>query len=114
MGWTSLQGLGDRGAAVASTLADIGAQGSRLANADNLECRAKVTLLVIVGWDNLRHELGAFCYILTGLFSYVCPYVRELKGVVKWAASNRDAFERAVSTSQQATALLGNISRLLP
>ena len=114
LGWTSLQGLGDRGAAVASTLADIGAQGSRLANADNLECRAKVTLLVIVGWDNLRHELGAFCYILTGLFSYVCPYVRELKGVVKWAASNRDAFERAVSTSQQATALLGNISRLLP
>ena len=46
--------MGDRGEAVASTLADIGAQESRLANADILARGAKVTLSVIVGADNLR------------------------------------------------------------
>ena len=46
--------MGDRGAAVASTLSDIRAQESRLANADSLARRAKVTLLVIFGSDNLR------------------------------------------------------------
>ena len=57
--------------------------------------------------------MGTFCYILTGLFGYACPYVRELKGIVEWATSNRDTFERAVSTSHQATALLDDISYLL-
>ena len=47
--WTSLQGLGDRGAAVVLTLADILDQDSRLANTDSLSRGAKVTLLVIVG-----------------------------------------------------------------
>ena len=112
-GWTPLQGLGDRGAAVASTLADIGDQESRLSNTDNLSCGEKVTLSVIFGLDNLRCELGTFCYILTGLFGYTCTYIRELKRVVEWAASNIDAFERAISTSHQATALLRNVSRLL-
>ena len=37
-GWTSIQSLGGRGAAVASNLADIGAQDSRFVNADNLAC----------------------------------------------------------------------------
>ena len=46
--WTSLQGMGDRVEAVASTLADIGAQDSRLANADSLARGAKVTLYIIV------------------------------------------------------------------
>ena len=75
--------MGDRGAAVASTLTDIGAQDYRLTNADSLACGAKVTLLVIVGSDNLRRKLGTFCYILMGLFGYACPYVRELKGIVE-------------------------------
>ena len=57
--------------------------------------------------------MGTFCYILTGLFGYACPYVRVLKGVVEWAAPNRDAFKRAVLTSHQATALLDNVSHLL-
>ena len=105
--------MGDRGEAVASTLADIGAQDSRLANADSMDCEEKVTLSVIVGLDNLRRELGTFCYILTGLFGYVCPYVRELKGIVEWAASNRYAFEQEVSNSHQATALLDDISCLM-
>ena len=48
-GLKSLQDLGDRGAAVASTLADTEAQDSCLVNADNLACVAKVTLSVIVG-----------------------------------------------------------------
>ena len=52
--WTSLQGMGDKGEAVASSLADIGAQDSRLANADSLAHRANVTLSVIVVSDNLR------------------------------------------------------------
>ena len=69
------------------TLADIGAQDSRLANVDSLARRAKVTLSVIVGADNLRRELGTFCYILTGLFRYACPYVRDIKGVVEWSVS---------------------------
>ena len=54
-----------------------------------------------------------FCYILMGLFGYACPYVHDLKGVVEWEASNRDVFERAVSTSHQATDLFDNIYRLL-
>ena len=98
--------MGDKGAAVASTLADIGAQDSRLANADSLARGANVTLSVIVGSDNLRRKLGTFCYILTGLFGYACSYVRELKGIVKWEASNRDAFERAFSNSHHATTLI--------
>ena len=111
--WTSLQGMGDRGDAVASTLAYIGAKDSRLANADSLARRAKVTLSVIVGADNLRRELGTFCYILTGLFGYACPYVRELKGIVEWTVSNQDAFERSISKSHQVTALLDDVSRLM-
>ena len=95
------------------TLADIGAQDSRLSNADSLARIAKLTLSVIVGDDNLRQELGTFCYILTGLFGYACPYVRDLRGIVEWAASNRYAFERAISNSYQATALLDDVSRLL-
>ena len=51
--WTSLQGLGDRGAAVASNLADIRSQVSCLTNADSLACGAKVALSVIVNSDNL-------------------------------------------------------------
>ena len=69
--------------------------------------------MVIVGSDNLRCELGNFCYILMGLFGYECPYVRELKGIVEWEASNRDAFKRAVSKSHQAMDLLNEIYRLL-
>ena len=61
----------------------------------------------------MRRNLGTFCYILTGLFGYACPYVRVLKGVVEWAAPNRDAFKRAVLTSHQATDLLSDIPRLL-
>ena len=57
--------------------------------------------------------MGTFFYILTSLFGYERPYVRELKGIVERAASNRDAFERAVSTSHQMTALLDDIFRLL-
>ena len=75
-GWTSLKGLGNRGAEVASTLADIGAQDSRLINAEKLACGEKVTLSVIFGSENLRREFEKFCYILTGLFGYACPYVR--------------------------------------
>ena len=112
--WTSLQGMGDRGEAVTSTLADIGAQDSRLANADSLARGAKVTLSVSVGADNLRRELGTFCYILTCLFGYSFPYVREINGIVAWAASNQYAFERAISNSHQATDLLDEVSRLLP
>ena len=44
-----------------------------------------------------------------GLIGCACPYIRELKGVVKWSASNRFSFERAVSTSHQATALFNNL-----
>ena len=73
---------------------------------------AKVTLSVIVVSDHLCRKLGIF-YILTGLFGYACPYVSELKRIVEWGASNRDAFERVVSTSHQVTALLDNISHLL-
>ena len=111
--WTSLQGMVDKVEAVALTLTDIGAQYSRLANSDSLARGAKVTLSVIVGSDNLRRELGTFCYILTGLFDHPCPYVREIKGIVEWAASNRDAFEMAISNSHQATALLDDVSCLL-
>ena len=110
---TSLQGMVDRGEAVASTLAGIGYQDSRLANADSLAHGAKVTMSVIAGSDNLRRELGKFFYILTGLFGHACPYVRELKGVVEWVVSNRDAFEWAISNSHQATDLLDDISRLI-
>ena len=39
--------------------------------------------------------------------------MRELKGIVEWAASNRDAFEGAISNSHQATALLDDVSCLL-
>ena len=105
--------MGYRGEAVASTLADIGALDSRLTNADSLDRGAKVTLSVIFGADNLCRELGTFCYILKGLFGHTCPYVREIKGIVEWAASNRDAFERAISNLNQATALLDGVSRLL-
>ena len=105
--------MGDRGEAVASTLVDIGYQDSRLANADSLANGAKVTLSVIVRTDNLRRELRMFCYILTGLFGYTYPYMRELKGIVEWSASNRDYFERAISNSHLATALLDDVSRLL-
>ena len=112
-GWTPLQGLGDRGEAVASTLTNIRAQDSRLINADNLARRANFTLSVIVGSDNLHCKLGTFCYILMGLFGYACPYMRELKGFFEWAASNRDAFEQAVLTSHQATNLFDDVSRLL-
>ena len=111
--WTSLQGMGDRGEAVALTLADIGAQDSRLANAGSLARGSKVRLSIIVGADNLRRELGTFCYILTCLFGHTCPYVSELKGIVEWAASKQDAFERAISNSHLATALLDDVSRLL-
>ena len=111
--WTSLQGMGDRGEAVASTLANIGAQESRLANADILAHRAKVTLLVISRADNLRSELGTFCYILTDLFGHVFPYVREREGIVEWVASNQDSFERAILNSHQATDLLDDVSCLL-
>ena len=110
---TFLQGTGDRGETVALTLADIRAQESRLANVDSLSCGAKVTLYIIVGEDNLRRELGKFRYILIGIFGYACPYVRKLKGIVEWAASNQDAFERAVSNSHLATALINDVSRLL-
>ena len=102
--------MGDRGEAVASTLADIGAQDSCLANANSLARLAKVTLSVIVGADNLRRELGTFCYILTGLFGYAFPYVRELNVIVEWETSNRYDFERAISNSHQETALLDDIS----
>ena len=78
----------DRGETVASTVADIGAQDSRLTNADSLARGTKVTLSIIVGADNLRRELGTFCYILKGLFGHACPYVRELKGVKEWTVSN--------------------------
>ena len=71
---------------VVSALADIRAQDSRLTNADSLSHGVKVTLSVSVGSDNLRIELGVFCYVLIGLFGYVCPYVRELKGIVEWVA----------------------------
>ena len=74
--------MGDRGESVTSTLAENGSQDSRLANADSLARGAKVTLSVIFGADNFCRELGTLCYILTGLFGYACPYVRELKGVV--------------------------------
>ena len=80
--------MGYRGEAVASTLADIGALDSRLTNADSLDRGAKVTLSVIFGADKLRHELGTFYYILTGLFGRAFPYVRELEWIVEWAASN--------------------------
>ena len=106
--------MGDRGEAVTSTLADIGAQDSCLANTYSLAHGAKVTLSVIVGADNLRRELGTYGYILTCLFGYECPYVRELKGIVEWAASNQDVFERAISNSRQAAALLDDVSCLLP
>ena len=105
--------MGDGGEAVASTLTEIGAQESRLANADSLARGAKVTLSVIIGADNLRRELGTFCYILTGLFGHACPYVCELKGIVEWEASNQDAFERAILNSHQATDLLDDVSCLL-
>ena len=52
--WTCLQGMGDRWEAVASTLAYIGAQDSRLANSDSLARGDKVTLSVLVGNNNLR------------------------------------------------------------
>ena len=103
----------DRGEAAASTLADIGAQDSCLANADSLARRANTTLSIIVEADNLRQEFWTFCYILTGLFGYACPYVRELKGIVEWAVSNQDAFERAISNLHQAKSLLDDVSRLL-
>ena len=61
----------------------------------------------------MRRNLGTFCYILTGLFGYAWPYVRDLKAAVEWVSSNRDTFERAVSTSHQVTALLGDVTRLL-
>ena len=105
--------MGDRGEAVASALTDIGAQDSRLGNADSLACGAKVTLSIIFGADNLGHELGTFCYILKGLFGHAWPYVSELKGIVEWAETNRYAFERSISNSNQATALLNDVSRLL-
>ena len=100
-------------AAVVSALADIRAQDSCLTNTDSLARGTKVTLSVIAGSDNLRRELGKFCYIITGLFGYTYPYVREMKGAVEWAASNRDAFKRAVLTFNQATALLDDVSCLL-
>ena len=68
--------MGDRGEAAASTLADISAQDSRLANSDSLAHVAKVSFSVILETYNLRLELETFCYILTGLFGYACPYVR--------------------------------------
>ena len=92
---------------------DIGYQDSRLVNADNLARGGKVTLPVIVRSENLRRELGTFCYILTGIFGYACPYMRELKGLVDWAAPNRATFEWAVLTSHQVTDLLYEVSRLL-
>ena len=52
--WASPQGLGGRGASLASNLSDIKSQDSSLANADNLDRGAKVTLSVIFGSDNLR------------------------------------------------------------
>ena len=76
------------GGVVATTLVNIGSQDSYLANAESLACRAKVTLSVIFGADKLRHELGTFYYILTGLFGHAFPYVRELEWIVEWAASN--------------------------
>ena len=111
--WNSIQVLGDRGESVTSTLADIRAQDSRLTNMDILSRGEKFTLVVIVGSDNLRCELGTLLYILPGLFVYVCTYMRDLKGVIKWAASNRDAFEQAVSTSYQSTVLLDDVSCIL-
>ena len=42
----------------------------------------EVTLLVIFGLDNFCCKLGAFCYILMGLFGCACPYVHELKILV--------------------------------
>ena len=80
---------------------------------ENPAREAKVTLLVIIGSDNLHCELGTFCYIITDVFGYTCSYVRYLKGVVEWAASKISAFKRAVSTSQQVTSLFINVSRLL-
>ena len=105
--------MGDRGEAVDLNLADISNQESRLANADSLTRGAKATVSVIFGADNWRQELGTFCYILTCLFGYSFPYVREINGIVAWAASNQYAFERAISNSHQATALLDDVSRLL-
>ena len=110
--WTTLQGMGDRGEAVASTLADIGAQESCLANKESPARGSKVTLSVIVGADNLLRELGTYCYILTGLFGHACPYVHDLKGVVEWEASNWDAFEREILNSHQVMALIDDVSRL--
>ena len=86
--WTSLQVMVNRGEAVASTLADIGAQDFRLANAYILAHGAKLTLSIIVRAYNLRRELGTFCYILTDLFCRAFPYVCELKEIVEWVASN--------------------------
>ena len=67
----------------------------------------------IAGSENLHRELGTFYNIFQGLFGYACTYVCDLKGVVEWAASNRETFERDVSTSHQATSLLNDVSRLL-
>ena len=105
--------MGDRGAAVASTLSDTEAQFSRLANSNSMSREANITLSVSFVSDNLCRELGTFCYILTGQFGYVCIYVRELKGVAEWVAFNRDAFEQAVLNSRQTTGLLDDISCLL-
>ena len=80
-------------------MSDIGDQDSRLVNADNLARKAKVTLSMIAGLDNLHRDLETFCCILMGVFGYACPCMRDLKKVVKWSASNRSAFKRAVSTS---------------
>ena len=109
--WISLQVLGGRGAAAASTLANIVAQDSRLSNADSLYRGVKFTLLFIVGSDNLCSELRTFCYILADLFGYACLYVRDLKRVVELAASNIDAFKQTVSKSHQVTDLLDDVSR---
>ena len=76
---TSLQCMGDRGEALESTLADIGAQDSHLANADSLARGAKLTLSVIVGADNLRRELGTFSatFSQTSLATHALMCVRS-------------------------------------
>ena len=109
-GWTSLQGLGDRGSTVVSTLTDIRAQESRFVNADNLAHGAKVTQSATVGLEKLRRKLGKFCYILTGLFGYACPYVHDLKGLIDWAASRKSAFKRGRLDLSPDNVSLNNIS----
>ena len=43
----------------------------------------------------------------------MCSYMRELKGLVDWAAPNRATLEWDLLTSHQVTDLLYEVSRIL-